>query len=160
MAGSLTGGGQIRSDAPGRRVGFDGGASLAIDGASHGEFQVGFHDVSNPHLSGSEFRGTPVDGVTFLSDEAEEGPGPPQALFDEVHFEVSGELDGVPCRLRVDATDHGEPASGGSDADAIRLRLDCPGAWLDYDTALDFPEEEAPGLHRLDSGNLQIHAPE
>ena len=159
MAGSLTGGGQIRTN-PRRKVSFGGDVGLASDGMLDGEFQVKFHNVSHATLSGGQFVGTLVDGVVFGSDESKEAACPPRALFNEVHFRVSGELDEVPCQLSVDATDHGESSKGGADVDAIRLRLDCAGSLLDYDTALDFPEEETAGMHHLDSGNLQIHAPD
>ncbi len=163
MAGHLTGGGQLRAGPAGRRLSFAGNVGVAIDGTLHGEFQAHFHDVANPSLSGGHLHGALVETVVFGSDDSEEPADPPQVAFDEVHFQVSGELDGLPCQLRVDATDHGEPASGGNagaDADAIRLRLDCPGALLDYDSALDFPEQEAVGLSALHSGNLQILPPE
>jgi hypothetical protein len=132
MAGSLTGGGQIRAESTGRRLSFAGGVSIAIDGTLHGQFQVQFHDVGNPSLSGSQFHGALVDEVVLSSSDSEEPPDPPPALFDEAHFRVSGELDAVPCQLSVDGTDHGEPPS----EDAIRLRLDCR-AVVDYDSALD-----------------------
>jgi hypothetical protein len=160
MAGSITGGGQIRADSPRRRVSFAGRVSLAIDGTLAGKFQAHFHDVGNPSLSGRKFLGTLVEGVVFSNDNSEEPAAPPWALFNEINTAVSGKLAGEPCRLDVNGTDHGEPACAGPDADAIRLRLDCPGSLLDYDSALDFPEQEAVGLHHLDSGNLQIHPPE
>jgi hypothetical protein len=165
MAGFVTGGGQIRNGRPntGKRVSFAGNVGVAIDGSLHGQYQTHFHRVSNPNLSGKHIHGKVVESVLFGNDDPEEPPNPPDAQFNEVHFVVSGDLGAVPCQLSVDGTDHGEPAAGknaGKDSDSIRLRLDCPGVTLDYDSWADFSEDEAVGLHHLDTGNLQIHPPE
>jgi hypothetical protein len=164
MAGFVTGGGNIRigSGSQGPFISFGGNAGVALDGQPHGQWQTVFHDVGNPNLVRRHFHGDAIETILFGNDPTEEPPDPPPAPFNEVHFVASGRLDGQTCQLRVDATDHGEPASGkkaGLDSDSIRFRLDCPGMAFDYDSASDFPEEEAPLLHHLDGGNLQIHPP-
>jgi hypothetical protein len=162
MAGFLTGGGHIRNGKGKAQefISYAGNPSLALDGTLHGNYQAHFHNVSNPNLVGERFKSSALTWMSLMTVPGDPAD-PPFSVFNQAWFQFVGTTAGMTCQLFVHATDHGEPARNkkGGDSDSIRLGLNCPGTAFDYSSADDFAEQEAPMLHNVDAGNLQIHPP-
>lgn len=155
----FTGGGIIKEgkgmDA--RKITFAADVSLIDEGQPAGHFQVNFHDVDDIYgldqgrFSAADFSDMAIDSRDFIS--------PDDHLF--VRFRAYGTFNGEEdwCVL-ARFSDFGRPARQHSAidnaADATRLILFNPQGDLVYDTAHDYPREQA-WRTLLDGGNVTVH---
>ncbi len=169
MAGYLTGGGQIVDDNDGtlkpakrERISFAGPVGIELDGDLHGQYQINFHNVSRDWLDKAKFHSTSIDRVWLNDDATLEGAPPPDSIYNTILFWATGRLNGEDgWKVRVWATDTGEPGSGpnaGDDYDSWHVLLYKPGVAY-YNSLWDFPAEQS-WRHNLDHGNLQLHVAE
>ncbi|UCC13421.1 MAG: hypothetical protein JSW21_08445 [Gammaproteobacteria bacterium] len=160
LAGSdvlFTGGGIITdgSGAAAKRIPFSVGLFVDADGMTDGRLQFHFHNLDDVYaLDQSRFTASVFDSVLIETRYRDTVP------FTFVRIEARGSLDRMEgWSVLVRFSDFGVPVNNKEmlpeNADALRISLFGPGGEAVYDTALDYPREQA-WRTLLDGGNVSV----
>lgn len=160
LAGSdvlFTGGGLIKdgSGAEAKRITFSVGVFVDAAGMTDGRLQFHFHNLDDVYgLDQSRFTASVFDAVLIETRYRDTIP------YTFVRIEARGALDRMEgWSVLVRFSDFGVPVSNKAllpeNADALRISLFGPGGEAVYDTALDYPREQA-WRTLLDGGNVSV----
>ncbi|KPK51869.1 MAG: hypothetical protein PVI25_10560 [Gammaproteobacteria bacterium] len=160
LAGSdvlFTGGGLIKdgTGADAKRITFSVGLFVDVDGMTDGHLDFHFHNLDDVYaLDQSRFTASVFDSVLIETQYRDTVP------YTFVRIEASGSLDGVEgWSVLARFSDFGVPVNNKEmlpeNADALRIRLFGPGGDAVYDTALDYPRDQA-WRTLLDGGNVSV----
>lgn len=160
LAGSdvlFTGGGIIKDGrgADAKRISFSVNLFANAEGITKGHLGFHFHNLDDSYgLDRSRFTASEFDSVIIRTQYADTTP------YTFVRIEASGRLDGRDgWSVLVRFSDFGVPVNDNAlpseHADALRVILFEPGGNSVYDTALDYPREQA-WRTLLDGGNVTV----
>ena len=153
----FTGGGFIKDGkgAEAKRISFSINLYADSEGTSEGHLGFDFHNLDDIYgLDHSRFVTSGFDSVFINTQYRDDTP------YTFVRIEAHGQLDGQDgWSVLVRFSDFGIPVNNTAlpldHADALRIRLFDPTGFAVYDTALDYPHEQA-WRTLLDGGNVSI----
>jgi hypothetical protein len=153
----FTGGGIIKDGrgAAAKRITFSVNLFVDADGMNAGHLGFGFHNLDDTYgLDQSRFKTSDIDSVLIETRYLDTTP------YNFVRFEARGSLNGPEgWSLLVRFFDFGAPVRGTDmpprHGDALRISLFDPSGVAVYDTASDYPREQA-WRTLLDGGNVAV----